>query len=64
MSVQQYGCAQQIYSFAQSLKSVYARTRAQLRGNIGPYHCTRLPQKGKKHGIILIVHFDRQTNEG
>ena len=32
-SVQQYVCAQQIYACAQSLNSVCARTRAQLRGN-------------------------------
>ena len=35
MSVQQYVHAQQIYACAQSLKSVCARTRAQLRGNTG-----------------------------
>ena len=41
MSVQEYVCAQQICLWAQSLNSVCARTRAQLRGNTG-----RNPLKG------------------
>ena len=36
MSEQEYVCAQQIYACLQSLKSVCARTRAQLRGNTDP----------------------------
>ena len=46
MSVQQYGCAQQIYSFAQFLKSVCARKRAQLRGNIISLH--KIVSEGQK----------------
>ena len=45
MSLQQYDCAQQIDACAQSLKSVCARRRIQLRGNTGSslLHKTAFP---------------------
>ena len=51
---QQYVCAQQIYACAQSLKSVCARTRAQLIGNTA---CgASLPLTGLYNGKLYWQH--------